>query len=565
MENPILAILFDVGGTLRISSPDEELRESSLSQIKDLIAWTGTINELEISLRSRESQYRTWCQKTLIELTEVELWSKFMLSDQPFEFVNQNALILNQLWRSRRVRNLYPDVKETLQQLSEKGYKLGIISNTTSSVEVPQLVKDASLENFISCVILSTTFGKRKPHPALFLSAAKQMNIAPENCAYIGNDPTRDLIGARQAGFGLIVLVKKNGYMNFNPDEENDYVGPILEIKADYMIDRLGELQGIFPKLSNQINPEDVPYSRYNAALSTMWNVDQNIPFYETFKIGHKIGFSRFELNHKVSPELYASYNHNQFYISTIHEPCPTPAPYEELKLDDLAISSLDENKRIRGVDMIKASIDLAIRLGSRSIVIHPGSIVCDKTNDYRLRELYQENLQNTSEYQALLDEVVADRKIRVQPHFDQVMQSMEELIGFARGSGIALGLENRFRYYDIPLPDEMEMLLNLCPEDWFGFQYDVGHAQTLSALGQVDHYEWLERFACRMVGVHLHDVRGVIDHHVPGTGDVDFVRISKYLPIHAQRTLEINPKATLEELVEGLRVLAESGCIEKL
>ncbi|MBE0528119.1 MAG: HAD-IIIA family hydrolase, partial [Thermoleophilia bacterium] len=379
---------------------------------------------------------------------------------------------LNQLWRSRRTRKLFPDAKETIQHLSEKGYKLGIISNTTSSVEVPQLVKDASLQNFISCVILSTTFGKRKPHPSLFLAAAKQMNLAPENCAYIGNDPTRDLIGARQAGFGLIALVKKNGYKNVDPDDENDYSGPVLEIKADHMIDRLSELKIIFPKLSKQIIPEDMPYSRYNTALSTMWNVDQNILFNETFKIGHKIGFSRFELNHKVSPELYASFDHNQFYISTIHEPCPTPAPYEELKLADLAISSLDENKRIRGVDMIKASIDLAIRLGSRSIVIHPGSIVCDKTNDYRLRELYQENLQNTSEYQTLLDGVVADRKIRVQPHFDQVTQSMEEIIGFARGSGIALGLENRFRYYDIPLPDEMEMLLNLCPEDWFGFQY---------------------------------------------------------------------------------------------
>jgi hypothetical protein len=80
-----------------------------------------------------------------------------------------------------------------------------------------------------------------------------------------------------------------------------------------------------------------------------------------------------------------------------------------------------------------------------------------------------------------------------------------------------------------------------------------------------VDHFEWLERFSDRMIGVHLHDVCGIIDHQVPGMGEVDFNRIAPYIPIQALRTLEIGPQASLEQISAGLEILADCGCIEKI
>ena len=53
------------------------------------------------------------------------------------------------------------------------------------------------------------------------------------------------------------------------------------------------------------------------------------------------------------------------------------------------------------------------------------------------------------------------------------------------------------------------------------GFLYDVGHAQTLDILGFYRHEDWLERFAPRIIGTHLHDVVGTTDHFAPGMGTV--------------------------------------------
>ena len=129
------------------------------------------------------------------------MWSTYLLPDYPLEFVKKNAKYFNELWRDGRIKKVLPDAIETIRELSHRGYKLAIISNTTSSIEAPQLLDDLGITDLFKCVLLSATFGKRKPHPSMFLEAARQMGVKPENCAYIGNDVTRDLVGARQARF----------------------------------------------------------------------------------------------------------------------------------------------------------------------------------------------------------------------------------------------------------------------------------------------------------------------------------------------------------------------------
>ena len=110
-----------------------------------------------------------------------------------------------------------------------------------------------------------------------------------------------------------------------------------------------------------------------------------------------------------------------------------------------------------------------------------------------------------------------------------------------------------------------METLLDLCSEPWYGFQYDVGHAQTLSQLGLCDHESWLMRYGARIVGTHLHDVKGITDHQSPGLGDVDFRMIAKYLPVYAQRTLEVGNQESQESIVKGMEYLTSCGCISKI
>jgi len=102
-----------------------------------------------------------------------------------------------------------------------------------------------------------------------------------------------------------------------------------------------------------------------------------------------------------------------------------------------------------------------------------------------------------------------------------------------------------------------------MAKSDRIGFIYDVGHAHTLDRLGFYPHKEWLERFSSRMIGMHLHDVIGIVDHYAPGLGEVDFDMIVPYLPENAFRTCEIQTFNAPEQVKAGLKFLAEHGCIK--
>ncbi len=566
----IRAIFFDVGGTLRVLKDPQSRDDSKLNRLKEVLGLELSIDDLVTRIRKGEKEYRRWCKPNFIELDEKGLWTRFLMPDQPQEFIAENAVKLNQLWRESRPKQVLPDMVDTLQTLHARGYQLGLISNTTSSVEAHQLLQETGLTSIVPVVILSAAYGKRKPDPSLFITAARQAGVDPRECAYVGDRPSRDLIGSRQANFSecTIINVFSSSVDTNDPDDYDPEKDAGLLIRPDHFIGRLTQLLDYYPGVPSSTvtaSPEVKPVVLYDAALSSMWGVDQKLMINQTFEQARSIGISRFELNHKFTPELFAQFDKDHYYVSTLHDPCPAPISLEQLKRQDLLISSPDEALRKAAVDGVKRTIDLANKLGSRSVVIHPGSVQADAGRDRQLREMFNKGLSGTAEYAVLREEMISHRARHAQVHVEQVRKSLEEIIDHTRGSKVALGLENRYRYYDIPLPDELQSFLDLCEEDWFGFQFDCGHAQALDRLGIVPMLDWLERFGKRMVGCHLHDVKGLTDHLAPGLGEIDFAAIAPYIPENACRTLEIGPEATLEQIAAGLEILTGTGCIVKL
>jgi HAD superfamily hydrolase (TIGR01549 family) len=567
----IKAICFDVGGTLRVAQDKTDRDLENIKELQYFIGANGNPQDFIRKLSAREKSYRIWSRKTMQEMTEADIWTKFMLPDQPQAFIRENAIKLNQLWRESRIKTILPDAVETIKTLANRGYILAIISNTTSSVEVPQLLEENRITELFSCIILSAIHGRRKPHPSLFIDCANEIGVLPGECAYVGDIISRDVVGGRQAGFSEITIIKANGYSNDGlllEDDDPDPI-PMLAMQPDHRITKLSELLDFYKCSESTPQPTipriEKPETMYDVALSTMWHVDQKIPFNQTFDLGRKAGFVRFELNHKVVPDLYKQWDANKYYISTVHDPCPAVYSSDEFKLNDYLISSLDENKRIKGLDITKHTIETAVQLGARSVVIHPGMIMCDYEPETRLRRLNEKGLKGTPQYEELKAEMITFRQKAAPAHVDQVLKSLSALIDFTKPTGIELGLENRYHFFDIPLIDEMQAFLDLCDEDWYGFQYDIGHAQTLDALGFAAHEDWLNRFGKRIIGVHLHDVKGVTDHQMPGSGDVDFAMIAPYIPSTAHLTLEVNPKLTENELAESLAHLEKFGIISKL
>jgi sugar phosphate isomerase/epimerase len=226
-----------------------------------------------------------------------------------------------------------------------------------------------------------------------------------------------------------------------------------------------------------------------NAALSTMWGINKFETLTEFFKQGSLLGFTHFELNHAVNSEMLKGLN--GYRIASVHEPCPADISVGELKQRNWLISAPDEEARREGVNAVLRSIDLAQQLGARVIIVHPGKIDVDTALDTQLRELFRQGKRESSEYAQTKDRLVAARTAQAPINLRSIRRSLVEIAEYAGVRGIQLGLENRYHYFEVPLPDELDELLGLGLPN-VGFWYDVRHAETLDQMGLYKHEEWL-------------------------------------------------------------------------
>jgi sugar phosphate isomerase/epimerase len=299
-----------------------------------------------------------------------------------------------------------------------------------------------------------------------------------------------------------------------------------------------------------------------NASLSTMWAINNYPDLNDFFLIAKRLGFQYVELNHQVDSTMLSKVSWDHYQFSSVHEPCPADISTKDLVKRDWLISSTDHESRIKGVKAVKNSIRLAADCGAPIVIVHCGNVTNDSGDETRLRNLFNKGETLSLEYQEIKNNIISSRSQMVTPRLQAVKKSLLELLEFASRLNIKLGLENRYHYMDIPIIDEMEVLLALADSSRLGFVYDVGHAQALGRLGFFSNDEWLKRYSSRMIGCHLHDVVGVKDHLAPGLGEIDFETISHFLPNDAFRTLEISPGNTLTQVKKGIDVLVNSGCI---
>ncbi len=300
----------------------------------------------------------------------------------------------------------------------------------------------------------------------------------------------------------------------------------------------------------------------FDVALSTMWAIGQFERLADFFVAGAALGFTRFELNHAIHSAMLDGLSLNGWRITSVHEPCPADVSAPMLKERNWLISAPDEDDRRKGVAAIRRSIDLARSLGAQVVIVHPGRVDIDLAPENKLMDLYKKGRSGEPEYAWTKEQLIAARAAQAEINKRSVRRSLGELAEYAGRVGIRLGLENRYHYHEIPLPDELDELLNPGYGDVVGYWHDVGHAQTLENLGFGPHEEWLRRFGSRIVGVHLHDIRGIQDHQAAGLGQMDWDMVARYLPADALRTCEFQKSNTPQQVVAGVKRLAEKGIL---
>lgn len=239
MKPEINTIFFDVGATLRVVVEDKEFASAAEDEIVRLIA---PREEREVFFQKLEKNWKAFRKRAkteMLDMSEMELWIQYMLPDYPQELLAPNATRLTRLWRDHDGRRVpRPDVKDTVRELYRRGYKLGIIANTITETEIPDWMCEDQIAGMFKTVILSSKVRLRKPDPAIYHLAARCIGSKPKECAYVGDNPLRDVEGTVAAGFGSMILLDV---------PEASEKGKTPPTPPDHVIKKISDLLPLFP------------------------------------------------------------------------------------------------------------------------------------------------------------------------------------------------------------------------------------------------------------------------------------------------------------------------------
>ncbi len=92
---------------------------------------------------------------------------------------------------------LFDGAEKFVKYLSEKNYKLAIITNGIKEVQIPR-IKNSKINKYIETIIISEEVGASKPNSLIFEKALEKLNYNGEKSKVImiGDSQTADIKGA---------------------------------------------------------------------------------------------------------------------------------------------------------------------------------------------------------------------------------------------------------------------------------------------------------------------------------------------------------------------------------
>ena len=127
---------------------------------------------------------------------------------------------------------LFPRAKDTLQDLRQKDYKLGIVTNGLEKSQNTK-INNTGLEKYVDTVLISEVEKIDKPNVDIFRRAAERLNVTTDECIFVGDNPYSDIEGARNAGMKTVWVQQHILWPNsfsYQPDVTIENIPEILDI-----------------------------------------------------------------------------------------------------------------------------------------------------------------------------------------------------------------------------------------------------------------------------------------------------------------------------------------------
>ena len=107
---------------------------------------------------------------------------------------------------------LFDDVQETLSDLRDRGYRLGLISNFEGWLE--KMLAELEVGHLFEVSVISGVDRVEKPDPAIYELALSRAGVEPERAVHVGDSMTLDVEPARSVGMHAVLLDRVGRYQH---------------------------------------------------------------------------------------------------------------------------------------------------------------------------------------------------------------------------------------------------------------------------------------------------------------------------------------------------------------
>lgn len=199
------AVLFDAGDTLiRLCGSGETLLHRAAAALR-----AGPLDPDEVAQVWRRVLDRSSTPEELAKGRDLstdrhhEVWTALYrvagcerlatgLSERLYEYTVDAAS-----WEA------FPDTMPTLVALSERGLRIGVVSDT--GFDLRPALDRLGLSPLLGSVVMSFEYGICKPAPKMFLTACDQLQVSPDRTLMVGDNPLTDA-GAVATGMHAFLL-----------------------------------------------------------------------------------------------------------------------------------------------------------------------------------------------------------------------------------------------------------------------------------------------------------------------------------------------------------------------
>ena len=214
------SVIFDAYGTLfDVNSAAEKCKDKIGDKWEEFANFWRT-TQLEYTwLRSLMKRHKDFWQ-----ITEDSL-------EKSMKVFSIDMSMKNDLLNLYKILSPYPEVKNVLENLKKKKYKLAILSNGTPAL-LDELVQSNHLKDLFDDLFSVESVKVYKPDPKVYDLPLKKYKIKPPEVTFLSAN-TWDVSGAGNFGYNSVWVNRNNAVfdnLDFKPKKEVNNLTHLLEL-----------------------------------------------------------------------------------------------------------------------------------------------------------------------------------------------------------------------------------------------------------------------------------------------------------------------------------------------